>query len=70
MLHSELMHMLMLYNYDCTLTVYKEKQYNHTLKSTYPYMGTRTNHNRKSTIIILHNTIILYLTLCTVLQNT
>ena len=25
MLHSELMHMLMLYNYDCTLTVYKEK---------------------------------------------
>ena len=27
MLHSELMHMLMLYNYDCTLTVYKEKQY-------------------------------------------
>ena len=27
MLHSELMHMLMLYNYDYTLTVYMEKRY-------------------------------------------
>ena len=27
MLYSELMHMLMLYNYDCTLTVYMEKRY-------------------------------------------